>query len=210
MQPLVLTNRDLTFDVDDVMAEFSEGICEVMNEMGDHATPDDYHTYNFPSYHNLSTEQFFEAINGSKIFSKVNTCRGAVQAINIIRGKGFRIHFVTAREKFDNAFAMTEQWLNDIGVNYDSLTVMGDANHSKAHYYNQLPNGSAIIVDDAVHNIVDAIDNGNGVMPFLMCRPWNRKDPVARQLESEGKMVRITSLIELANAIELCETLKAA
>lgn len=200
---IFLKKCDLILDLDDVFVNFSEAICHEMNKVGDISDPSKYITYEFFKYHNLDNQSFRNIVNRSEIFSKVVPYDGAATAFNLLLKKGFRVHFCTARQGFTNAETLTKDYLDNLNLDYSSLTVMGETNKSKAHYYNQIKGGVGLFVDDAVHNILDAVEHGNKVIPVLMSRPWNEADERVLSLEREGKIIRVHSLLELAEKIEL-------
>ncbi|MBU2895648.1 hypothetical protein [Vibrio hepatarius] len=196
--------RDLAFDKDDVLVQFAQSICSLMNEVGDHAEVSDYATYFFGSYHNVSYEKFRSLIEENEVFKHVEEFEGAIDVLHALVIKGFRIHVVTARGGFENSEELTADWLERKRAPVDSLTVMGkEKNYSKSFYYNEINDGVAIIVDDASHNIIDAVENAPSVIPFIVTRPWNENDEQINNLIEEGKVYRISSVVELVDCLEL-------
>ena len=199
-----LNVRDLAFDKDDVLVQFAQSICSLMNEVGDHAEVSDYATYFFSSYHNVPYEKFRSLIEENEVFKNVEEFEGAIDALHALVNKGFRIHVVTARGGFENSEELTADWLERKRAPVDSLTVMGkEKNYSKSFYYNEINDGVAIIVDDASHNIIDAVENAPSVIPFIVTRPWNENDEQINNLIEEGKVYRISSVVELVDCLEL-------
>lgn len=199
---IYLKSRELAFDMDDVLVQFADAINVKMNFVGDYASVEDYVTYAFNEYHGVSYEKFRDLILGSEVFRHLLPFEGAIKALFDLVAKGFRIHIVTARDGFEGSREMTEDWLYRHKAPVTSLTVMGkEKNYSKSFYYNEF--NASVIVDDASHNIIDAVENGKDVVPFIVTRPWNANDARINELVAQGKVYRISSVTELVEALEL-------
>ncbi|MCY9861076.1 hypothetical protein OTK49_00835 [Vibrio coralliirubri] len=199
---IFLKSRELAFDMDDVLVSFAAAINTEMNRVAEQATVENYVTYAFNEYHGVSYEQFRDLILDNDLFRTLQPFDGAINALSILASKGFRIHIVTARDGFEGAREVTQDWIGNHNAPVSSLTVMGkEKNYSKSFYYNEF--NAAIIVDDASHNIIDAVENGNGVVPFIVTRPWNANDERINELVEAGKVYRIACVTELTDAFEL-------
>ena len=202
VQMIYLTNPNLAFDVDDVLAPFAENICAIMNKVGDVATILDYQEYDFSKYHSIDHKTFYELIVTSDVYAKIPAYDGVIQALKSLCERGFNIHLITARDSRTNATKKTKNWVNENNIPASSLTVMGGrGNDSKAYYYNKI--GVSILVDDALHNIFDAIENAPNVIPFLVTQPWNSDNEKVNTLIKEGRVIRINSVCDVVDMIEL-------
>lgn len=214
MQPLILDNCDLVFDMDDVLASFGETICSKMNQYGKSASILDYRTYEFNRYHDVSHADFMSIISTPSFFEDMPAKDGAIDALLQLAQKGFKIHIVTSRASFLNAHTETIKWFKNHDFEPDSITIMGNVKGAgKSFYYNQFLNKPAILVDDALHNIKDAIANAPSVVPIILNRPWNEDDEFINKLVADKKIHRIDSVSELVDCLVLprqCQAEKSA
>ncbi len=162
----------LIVDCDDVMGDFASFICNEMNKVGKKASKSDYKEYRFMDYHELSHEQFVKAINDSRAFLNIEPFMGVKEALELIRAKGYKIAIVTARGMFKDAYELTEQWMNTHQLTFDKLFVVDPETTKKSEVYCAFDNAKIIgLVDDASHNLDDAIEKG---IPALRIeQPWN-------------------------------------
>lgn len=177
--PSLNTTRDtewILIDCDDVMADFASFICNEMNKIGKQAEKSDYLEYRFMDYHELTHAQFLEAVKSSNAFLKVKPFDGVKEALRVIKAKGFNIAIVTARGMFENSKKNTQKWLSQNELIYDRLYVIDPRKTNKSAVFSKFE-GDKIrgLVDDATHNLVDAMDNN--VLAIRIEQPWNVKSP---------------------------------
>lgn len=162
----------LLIDCDDVMGDFATYICEAMNKVGKQAKKDDYKEYRFGEYHDLNHEQFTKCIADSDAFLNLTPFEGVKEALTIIKAKGYKIAIVTARGMFEDAYINTAEWLKKHDLDYDRLYVVHPKIDTKSEIAYQLGiDKVAGLVDDAEHNLVDAINNN--INAIRIEQPWN-------------------------------------
>ena len=199
---IYLTGPDLVFDMDDVLVPFAEYVCEMMNKIGEFSTTSNYLEYRFSNYHSVDHKTFTRMIIESNLYANIPAYSGAIDTLNALCRQGFNIHLVTARDSRTNAVKNTKEWIDTNKVPFSSLTIMGGKeNNLKSFYYKDI--GASILVDDALHNIFDAIEHAPNVKPFVVTRPWNVNNERVNALIAEGRVIRINSVSEVVGMIAL-------
>lgn len=191
-------NRRAIIDIDDVLLEFARKANQEMNKLGKIAAYDDYVTYNFSMYHEISAPDFKRIVDNQSIYLDLTPIEGAVEAINTLKDKGFIIDLVTARGGYKDAEKRTIDSLAKNGISYDSLTLIDSSKNKKSDYYKQHSGNLAFIADDAVHNIIDAAKSNTRIAPFCIAAPWNDNRNAYRHAE-----LRVNSLSELSKIVNL-------
>lgn len=162
----------LLIDCDDVMGDFASYICNAMNKIGQRAKKDDYKEYRFGVYHELDHEQFVNCIKDSDAFLQLTPFEGVKEALTIIKAKGYKIAVVTARGMFEHAYEETAEWLKKHDLVYDRLYVVHPKLDTKSEIAHQLGiDEVAGLIDDAEHNLVDAMNND--ISAIRIEQPWN-------------------------------------
>lgn len=173
-----LRGKTLLCDLDDVLGQFAEYISSRLSaRTGIKKTIDDYLTYEFNKYHDASYEEFLDEIVCSEAFLRIQPTDGAVEALRILKELGYTIRIVTARGAFKNSAYDTMRWLKHLTSDFDSLDVVNPEKESKSDVYAKYAHeGIASIIDDAAHNLYDAVESGIVERPICITRPWNAKD----------------------------------
>ncbi len=90
---------------------------------------------------------------------------GAVEAVNRWAAAGHFIHVTTHRD--ERCHAATEQWLHDIGLQFDDLCCSWD----KIARCTAI--GIDVLIDDSPENITAAL--AHGITPATILHPWNEE-----------------------------------
>lgn len=191
-------NRRAIIDIDDVLLDLANNLSARMNSIGDYATYNDYLTYDFNRYHNLSHQTMRNIVDEQGVYLDLDPINGSIEALSILSDKGFFLDFVTARGGFLDAEKRTRESLERLNIKYDSLTLIDSRKNKKSDYYRQYKGDLAFIADDAPQNIVDASLSKTGIAAFCIASPWNNTREV--HLHSHG---RFNSLLELSNKVKI-------
>lgn len=163
----------ILIDFDDCVGDFAPVVCLAMNRIGEKSDISEYLEYNFSQYHGLSHSQFTQAIIDYKIFDLMPPRKGALEGLAELKKKGYRIIICTARGAFSHAHEATSGWLQHYDAEIDGLIVVDPRTTKKSDIYKSIGLGSIVcLVDDALHNLVDAHEVG--VTPICIDRPWNK------------------------------------
>jgi hypothetical protein len=90
---------------------------------------------------------------------------GAVEAVNAWARQGHFIHVTTHRSPA--AHAVTEQWLRDIGLQFDELYCSDD----KVTRCREI--GIELLIDDCPGNLEQALEHG--ILAATILHPWNQE-----------------------------------
>lgn len=167
-----MTKDILLLDFDDCIGDFAPYICSYMNTIGNHAKIEDYKLYEFGDYHGLNHSEFKKCVVDSQAFRLLQPRPRAIEAIKLLREKGYFIVVVTSRGSFVNARLDTAEWLASHNVIVDDLKIVNPQIENKSDVYAQLGLERIVgLVDDAIHNLIDA--EKVGIRPICIDRPWN-------------------------------------
>ncbi|MDK9790689.1 hypothetical protein [Vibrio sp. D431a] len=170
--------KTILCDLDDVIGAFGEYISSRLSaRTGIKKTIEDYLTYEFNKYHEASYEDFLDEVVCSEAFKRIQPTDGALEGLRILKELGYTIRIVTARGAFVNSYQETLSWLKYHTPHFDSLDVVDPSKESKSDIYKKYADeGIASLIDDATHNLVDAIESGIVYRPVCITRPWNVQD----------------------------------
>ncbi len=166
-------------DLDEVLAEFVEGITIFHNERyGTSLSKKDYFSYDFWEVWNCSKEDAVKRVHGfhkTDLFKKLRVCDGAREGIRDLKEKGFKLYIITSRQKAVEKD--TREWLenNFPGVFEDVLF----SNNFSLENENPLKKsvlcqkvGAQLLVEDQLGYARDCAENGVNVV--LLDKPWNK------------------------------------
>lgn len=167
---------DIMVDVDDVLVPWFETVVDTMTRLwGDPESP--CVSWEMWSHWPGKTrdhwgEAVMTATQVDGLYTTVQPLPGAVEAINLLRWYGHRVHIVTARgfmENGDRIRAWTEEYLAEYGIGHDSLTFSKDKVAAQA----ELGVTFDWAIDDGVHNF-EALAEAE-VNVWLHTAPHNRE-----------------------------------
>ena len=129
-------------------------------------------------------EQFVEACNAAVdagvLHLHSDPYPGVVEMFNELRGSGYSIHIVTARNFGTRSAHNTADWLREHDLDYDGLHFLKE----------KWVVGTDIHLDDSPATFLSMIDHGSDV--YLLDRPWNRHvDARDRRVKTYADFVRI-------------------
>lgn len=104
---------------------------------------------------------FAEGVDAGVIFLHGEPFEGAIEAINRLRTNGHTIHIVTHRTVGDRAVQNTMEWLQRVGLHYDSLTFAKDKTVIKTD----------VFIEDNIDNFEALWEAGTEA--YLINRPHN-------------------------------------
>ncbi|WP_172834354.1 5' nucleotidase, NT5C type [Nitrospira japonica] len=101
-----------------------------------------------------------------------------------------RIILLTARPSASRA--ATKQWLSSKGFSYDELV---NAKEQKKSFY-----GVDVLVDDYIQNILDYLQNSNG-LAILVSQPWNQDRTALKPWLSTRRLFIVNDLSRVSEII---------
>lgn len=120
MLRLTYINSWLLIDLDDVIADFAEYMCELMNECGSQCTPNDYISYQFSDFHGLTHKDLCRLIANEEVYVNLQPKKGAIKALSELRllGLGWQLSRPEARlevlrHKLNTGWLVGEQSTTD-------------------------------------------------------------------------------------------------
>ncbi len=130
------------------------------------------------------TDYFAQGVEAGHVWWTGEPEPGAVDALEDLRNEGHTIHIVTHRNNMGaTGMANTSLWLEQHCVPYDSLTFSRFKTDLKTD----------IFLEDNVDNYL-ALEV-SGVVPVLMDRPWNSRDPRALRFRSVRNFQQFYDLV---------------
>jgi len=122
------------------------------------------------------------------LYHSVEPIPGSVEAINLLRWNGHRIHIVTARgfmANGDNIREWTPKYLENFGIGHDTLTFAKD----KVAAQDEIGVKFDLAIDDGLHNY-RALDAA-GIEVWLHSAPHNSLEVVERRVDSLWEFAQI-------------------
>ncbi len=183
----------LLIDLDDVLADFAEYICDLMNRHGSQCTKDDYKSYEFSHFHGLEHQDMCSLIHTEQVYSNLKPKEGVIEALSRLADIGIKVAIVTSRGAFEGAHRQTEAWLDEHGAKYKQLKVVNPTIEQKSDYYLSLGVENIIgLVDDAEHNLRDA--ENVGIRSIKINQPWNTEHRADIHSDSLKELVDVLAI----------------
>lgn len=181
---------DIMVDIDDVIMPWAETVHLSCGELGLHDGKP-YTSWQMWDDYGCTKEDWLRGVqraveNG--LYTSTLPYPGAVEAINLLRWEGHRIHIVTARgfmAKGKQIQQWTKDYLRDFGIGHDSLVFAKDK--AEAMFLHDLRFDLA--VDDGVHNYLDLARAG--VEVWLLDAPHNQSFEAERRVSSLWDFAKI-------------------
>lgn len=158
----------IAVDLDGVTYDFTASLRHYLVEFHgyDSSTLPDAQVWDFFTHQwGITTEQFLsfcaQGVDAGVIFGHGEPIEGAVEFLNRFRADGHTIHIATSRFYGSQAAGVTERWLNEHKVPYDSLCIVRDKWLVDADVY----------IDDHGKNFDEIWEYGKPC--FLFDQPWN-------------------------------------
>lgn len=159
-------------DIDGVIADFNLLLREIASQYIPVVDEDDS-AYKISELKHGNVEvqsKVMEEVYEDHRIPDAPTVKGAVEKINEIYDKGYKVIILTARQ--DHWYDQTEEWLQKIGLKYHKLI------HDKKKGARAVKEGIDIFIDDKPENVRDLIEHG--VNAYIFDRPWNEGEDVPR------------------------------
>lgn len=170
------TSRSIILDFDDVIGDMSMIVEETLtHHTGQHKCRHTWDVYHIDAHFPITQEEFLQVIIDKQIYERMEPIPGSVEAVNILKDKGYFIDIVTARGAHPAALQVTKRWLDQHDVWWDSLSII-KFGESKSKVYQDIAPSFEYIVDDHLKNIDDAIQSGLVKTPVVITKAWNASD----------------------------------
>lgn len=165
------------FDVDDVLCDTCVKLHEgLLIELNQDIPIEQWHHHHLSKVYSSIADDFInEIITKHNVFSECQPIKGAKQALQCFRDKGYTLHLCTARGMVEDHEVLTQQWLHDHDIPYDTVTYVPFGSR-KSEAYKHLDSVFSYMFDDAIHNIDDAIDSQLVIKPTVVTKPWNSRE----------------------------------
>ena len=193
--------KTIGIDLDGVIVNFSKGFIELAREKYGKKLPKlksstDIKTWLFEEWYPITKEQVDELFNNDIDNSEdfwVNLYLLDSDGWKLLRSKfsnsnEYRIYFITHRNKGQNLFNQTVQWLKNHGWNSPQV-IFSKEKH-------KVINGLDIeyFIDDNLEICLEASEKTNA-KTFIMDYPYNR-------IEGNNNLIRVNNLKEFMNYID--------
>lgn len=171
-------------DLDGCNVMFQVGVNAYLRQQGYtdlRCDPGNYHFWRDWGWEDERWQEFWKAGVEAEVIFNNAPFRGAVEAMNSLYDAGHKIHIVTFRGWPDRpglAERVTENWLNDRGFKYHSLTFSEDKTIINTD----------VFVEDNLTNYQDL--TAAGTECYLITRPWNKGAKVERRVRSVAEFAR--------------------
>ncbi|CAH7359742.1 conserved hypothetical protein [Vibrio chagasii] len=207
MDNAYIIGNTILVDLDDVTAHFGEYISSRLSmRSGVKCGIEDYLTYEFNKYHDLGYDDFIDEVIISEAFRVIQPISGSIEALAKFRELGYKVRIVTSRGAFKNALKDTTNWLNLHGATYDSIDVVNPNVESKSDIYRKYKHeGIAALIDDASHNLYDALATGYVSQAICITKPWNKDE--SRFVEGH---TRFSKMLDFALHLEAIQKINSA
>lgn len=177
------------FDMDGVIAESNELLCQVINEiLGMNVVPNDFTEYGIEKCLGLSQEQVQTIVD--EFCTVEQTCKlkpmsGAIEFLQDWHKLGHDIHIITNRKNEEPLYLFFEKYLPNICINIHHA-------NPKGRLIKKL--GCSHFIDDRPLTILDLANEG--IYPIIYSQPYNlnlgrRLEKLALRIFSWGDMRRI-------------------
>lgn len=182
---------DIMVDIDDVIFPWAATVHDTAQGLGLHDGSKPWSSWHMWDDYGCTKDQWLDAVitatqNG--LYVSTDPIPGAVEAINLLRWEGHRVHLVTARgfmARGEEIRDWTSAWLQNFGVGHDSLTFAQD----KAGAMATLNTWFDFAIDDSVKNwelLTEA-----GVNAWLHTAPHNVMIETDHRVDSLWEFAKI-------------------
>lgn len=169
-------------DLDDVLINFHDSFLNYLTKnLGITPNPENHVYFNFYQDYGISDAEFYKMIVSSDFLGSLRPFDFSIKALRLLKDHGCTNTICTARGYMENAHEAVSAILEEHRIPHDRLIVV-PTGASKSDCYKSLGRIS-LLIDDASHNITDALDYGRVSSIYMVNRPWNKNyDPGSNQV----------------------------
>lgn len=180
-------------DIDGVLGDQVSGVLtRVAEELGIHLRYEDIVHWNLPIGSDTSfVPEIENAMLDPAYVLGMGVHSGAPEMLRSLRAK-YEVHVLTVRPEATRSD--TIGWLKQSGLEYDEFALSKEALKS-AH-------GTDVLVDDYDQNLIEFLTNSDG-SGVLVDQPWNQSEDGLQTFFSDGRLVRVTQLSEVPDAVDI-------
>ena len=150
----------ILIDMDEVVCDTLPPIMAHLNAVGGtNVSAEEITNYDFTNFFKVTHDDIHDMFVNHNILETVKPFPGACEALRELKALGYKIHIITARAWHPQAVAITMDWLDKHGGVYDSVSVSYGGKQEKSEVYKTVASEFAYIVDDGMHNILDAFQS---------------------------------------------------
>ncbi|MDU8351305.1 hypothetical protein RYA05_05250 [Pseudomonas syringae pv. actinidiae] len=183
---------EAVIDLDDVLINFHGSFLTYLTEkLGLTPNVENHVHFGFYQDYGISDEEFYRLIVSSDFILSLKPFDFSHRALKLLKEHDCSNTICTARGYMKNAQDAVSAILEENRIPYDNLIVV-PTGAKKSDCYKSMGK-IALLVDDAAHNIADALDYGKISSIYMIDKPWNR----SYEPESK-KVVRIDSILSAA------------
>ncbi len=173
--------RIIGIDLDEVLAEFLEGMCVFHNErFGTALSKSDFFTYEFWKVWNCTKDEHIKRVHmfqETDLFRNLRVCEGAAGGINALKDDGFELFVITSRHKATER--QTREWVqqNFPGAFKDVLFSNNfSLDNSSSLRKSELCKlvGASVLLEDQLGYAEDCAEKN--IQVILFDKPWNKRD----------------------------------
>lgn len=179
----VLDFDDVIFDFHSAYLEYAKNSLGITMDMTNHTGYDFYRQYG------ISEQEFLDHICSDHFCTMGRPFENAKRSIDKLRAIGSRIIIVTARGYMENANQFVSGLLEANEIRTDEIIVPASG-ISKSAYYQKFGKID-LFIDDATHNIEDAIRSRTVENMYLINKPWNQSYGVNDERVTRAQNIEI-------------------
>lgn len=169
-----MSGLNIMVDIDDVIVPWFETVDSLCVERWNYdGSRGPCNVWSMHEFYGRTREEWEEVVmsaTATGLYTTTPPLPGSVEAVNLLRWYGHRVHIVTARGFFangDNIRQWTREYLATFGIGHDSLTFAKDKVAAQADL-----GRFDFAIDDGIHNF-EALQ-ADGVNVALQDAPHNR------------------------------------
>lgn len=169
------TRGTVVLDIDDTVGNLKERLQGIyQRHTGDTTISyEDWVEYNSKDRYGIDSDTLGDLFIADQSLELLKPHDGLVEVTAMIKARGYRIEFVTARGWCPNAYDITKKWLDDNFVSYDRINIV-PLFECKERVTRHIDN-IVLFVDDRYDHCVAMKNSGRVGKTLLYSQPWNRK-----------------------------------
>lgn len=181
------------FDLDGVLATHERMAEACSKEIGRPVSHENWTHYDYYLNYGISKQRFSELLIEERVLERAVPMPGVREGIAELRESGCGVAICTARSFHPRGEAMTQEWLEEAGIQWDRLTLV---HHDETKLHALQATGPLVsYVDDYLNHLVDLSMGGLNAPLFVMDQPWNRPNDHFRRVHSVAEYVQQATLL---------------
>lgn len=181
----------IVFDVDDVICNFRESLHQSFKQLGKDIHWSTWEIYKHVDIYQLNNEkELLDHMRDYQVIEKAIVEDLVKDLFERLKEKGYYIGLLTARGWHDQGQELTHNFVDKYKLLVDKVVISGQHMDKKSAHIDKFDGKVVAYIDDSIHHVADF--NEQGVLAFLLNRPWNIKN---------NELPRVDNLLEFEQHI---------